>query len=125
MADQRRNDETRDFTPDFGSTFDDYGEYREPVAEPPSRAENREKHLKRFRFPRLLRLAIFAAIAIWLGILAAKWGWKWADDVLALTRPDQNVEVVINENDDLDDITRTLKDAGAIEYEWLFKLYCK
>ena len=125
LADQRRNDETRDFTPDFGSTFDDYGEYREPVAEPPSRAENREKHLKRFRFPRLLRLAIFAAIAIWLGILAAKWGWKWADDVLALTRPDQNVEVVINENDDLDDITRTLKDAGAIEYEWLFKLYCK
>ena len=60
-----------------------------------------------------------------LGKLAAKWGWRWADDVLALTRPDEDVEVIINESDDLDEITATLKEAGAIEYEWLFKLYCK
>ena len=125
MADQRKNDETQQFTPDFGNTFDDYGEYQEPVAEPPARAVKRERHFKRFRFPRLFWMALFVAVAVGLGLLAAKWGWIWADDVLALTRPDQNVEVVINENDDLDDITQTLKDAGAIEYEWLFKLYCK
>ncbi len=125
MANEQKNNETRDFTPDFGNTFDDYGEYSEPVAEAPARPQKRQRHLKRLRFPRLFWVALFVAIAVGLGLLAAKWGWKWADDVLALTRPDENVEVVINENDDLDEITRTLKDVGAIQYEWLFKLYCK
>ena len=120
-----KNDETQVFTPDFGNAFDDFGEYREPVTEAPARQTRRTRHLKRFRFPRLVWVALFIAVAIGAGLLAAKWGWKFADDVLALTRPDRNVEVVINENDDLDDVTLTLKEAGAIEYEWLFKLYCK
>ena len=129
MNDNNQNkpqtDETQVFTPDFGNTFDDYGEYSEPAIQRPEKAVRRQKHLKRFRFPRLIWVALFLAVAVVLGMLAAKWGWKWADDVLALTRPDQDVEIVINEYDDLDDISRTLKDAGAIEYEWLFKLYCK
>ena len=119
------NDATQVFTPDFGNTFDDYGEYSEPVTEAPARAAKRPRHFKRFRFPRLVWIAVFVAIAVGLGLLGAKWGWKWAEDVCALTRPDQVVEIEINEMDDLDDVTRTLKDAGAIEYEWLFKLYCK
>ncbi len=120
-----RQDETQVFTPDFGNTFDDYGEYQEPAAEPPAKAEKRPRRLKRLRFPRLFWVLLFVGIAVGLGLLAAKWGWKWADDVLALTRPDEYVEVEINDNDDLDTITATLKEAGAIEYEWLFKLYCK
>lgn len=118
-------DATQTFTPDFGSAFDDYGEYREPTAEPPIRETRQKRHIKRLRFPRLVWVALAVVIAVELGKLAAKWGWEWADDVLALTRPDENVEVVINEGDNLDDITATLKEAGAIEYEWLFKLYCK
>ena len=128
MAEQRNPDNSRnvqEFTPDFGNTFDDYGEYREPVAEAPARVTRRKRHLKKLRFPRLVWVALFLGLAVLLGILAAKWGWKWADDVLALTRPDQFVEIVINENDDLDRITQTLQDAGAVQYGWLFKLYCK
>lgn len=113
------------FTPDFGNTFDDYGEYREPVTAPPSQSVRRPRWVKRMRFPRLVWIVLAVFIAVWLGKLTAEWGWKWADDVLALTRPDENVEVIINEGDDLDIITATLKEAGAIEYEWLFKLYCK
>lgn len=116
---------TQTFTPDFGNAFDDYGEYREPSTEPPAREIRRQRHIKRLRFPRLAWVALAVAIAVLLGTLAAKWGWKWANDVLALNRPDEEVEVIINESDDLDDIASTLKEAGAIEYEWLFKLYCK
>ncbi len=126
MAEQQNNNElTQVFTPDFGNTFDDYGEYREPSIIAPAQEPKRPRHLKRIRFPRLIWVALFLAAAVGLGLLAAKWGWRWADDVLALTRPDEVVEVVINDTDDLDDITATLKEAGAIEYEWLFKLYCK
>lgn len=116
---------TQTFTPDFGNAFDDYGEYREPVMEPPVRQTRRQRHLKRLRFPRLIWVALFLFTAVWLGTLAAKWGWRWANDVLGLNRPDETVEIVINDTDDLDDIAQTLKEAGAIEYEWLFKLYCK
>ena len=126
MANENKSmEETKQFTPDFGNTFDDYGEYREPVAEAPERQTKRKRHVKRFRFPRLLWVALFLAIAVGLGLLAAKYGWMWADDVLGLTRPDQEVEIVINENDDFDDVVQTLKEAGVIEYEWLFRLYCR
>jgi UPF0755 protein len=113
------------FSPDFGNTFDDYGEYAEPTPEAPPQKPSKKWHIKRMPFPRILKLAIYVAILVGLGLLAAKWSWKFADDVLALTRPDEDVEIVINENDDLDDITETLKEAGSIEYGWLFKLYCK
>ena len=126
MAEQQYNNEqTQVFTPDFGNTFDDYGEYQDPSVSAPVQETKRPRHLKRMRFPRLIWVALFLAVAVGLGLLAAKWGWKWAEDVLALTRPDATVEVVINDTDDLDDIAATLKEAGAIEYEWLFKLYCK
>ena len=97
-------EKTQVFTPDFGNTFDDYGEYREPSVAPPAKSAKRKHHIKRFRFPRLVWVAVFLAAAVLLGLLAAKWGWRWADDVLALTRPDQEVEVVINDSDDLDDM---------------------
>ena len=77
------------------------------------------------QFPWVLKLVIYLLVVVAIGALAAKYAWKFADDVLALTRPEKTVEVTIHEKDDLDDITSTLKDVGAIEYEWLFKLYCK
>lgn len=125
MNQEQRRQSGENFTPDFGNTFDDYGDYREPAAEAPAQKPYRKRHLKRLRFPTLIKIAVFVAVAVVLGVLAAKWGWNWADDVLALTRPDEMVEVVINDTDDLDDIAQTLKEAGAIKYEWLFKLYCK
>ena len=99
---------TQTFTPDFGNAFDDYGEYREPVTEAPVREVRRPRHVKRLRFPRLAWIALAVVVAVMLGKLAAKWGWRWADDVLALTRPDEDVEVIINESDDLDEIAATL-----------------
>ena len=81
--------------------------------------------IKKIRFPRILILAIYFALVVGLGIFIAKFGWKLADDALALTRPDEFTEITIVDNDDLDSVTAKLKDVGAIKYEWLFKLYCK
>ena len=77
------------------------------------------------RIPKLLILAAYFALVVVVGLLAAKIGWKLADDVLALTRPDESIEITISENDTLDSVTAKLKKAGAVKYEWLFKLYCK
>ncbi len=116
---------TQAFVPDFGNAFDDYGDYEEPEVDPAATRLKPRRHIKKIKIPLIIKLAVYLVIVFFIGKLAANIGWKFADDVLALTRPNKDVEVVINENDELDDIARTLKDAGAIKYDWLFKLYCK
>lgn len=113
------------FEPNFGNAFDDYGDYEEPDVDPAATRLKQRRHVKKFKLPLLAKLAIYLVIVFLLGKLAARVGWQLAVDVLALTRPNEDVEVTINENDELDDIAKTLKEVGAIKYEWLFKLYCK
>ncbi len=111
------------FEPDFGDAFDDFGDYDENYDDQPQQPTR--KHLKRQRFPKIIFVAVWFAVVIGLSILAANFIWSCVDDAAALTRPDQNVEIVINDGDDLDTVTNTLKEAGAIDKEWLFKLYCR
>lgn len=51
--------------------------------------------------------------------------WFAADDVLALTKADNVVTIVVQEEDNLDDVAQNLKDHGLIRYKFLFKLYGK
>lgn len=121
------NSTVDDFEPDFGDTFDSYGEYNEYPEQPSAekQTEKPRRHLKRFRFPGFVIVILWFALVFVLSIIAANFAWDCADDVLALTKPDQNVEIRIDDDDDLDSIAAKLKDAGVIEKEWLFKLYCR
>ena len=51
--------------------------------------------------------------------------WECAQDVLALGRSDEVVQVSISRGSELDDIAQMLKEKGIIKYPWLFKLYCR
>lgn len=51
--------------------------------------------------------------------------WFAADDVLALTKPDNVVTITINQGDTLEDVAQNLKDHGLINYKFLFVLYGK
>ena len=125
LPSDQATDNADSFEPDFGHAFDDYGEYEEPKPQPVVRRIRKPSLIKKVRFPRLLILAIYFALVVGLGLLLAKVGWNLADDVLALTRPDELAEISISDNDTLDTVTAKLKEAGAVKYEWLFKLYCK
>ena len=114
-----------EFEPDFGRAFEDYGDYNEPTVEPIAPQVKKRIGFKRFPVPKLLKLAIYLVLLYFLGVFLSNIGWKLADDALGLTRAEEEVEIVINEKDDLDDVTAKLKQAGTIKYEWLFKLYCK
>ena len=117
--------DAQNFEPDFGNAFDDYGDYEQERPAPVQRTKKRKSHIKRLPFPFVVKLAIYLAIIVGLGYLAADYAWKLADDALALTRSDEQVEIVINENDSFDEVAATLKEAGAINYEWLFKYFCR
>ena len=119
--------EQKDFEPDFGDAFSDYGTYEgDAEAEPEQKPVRRRRRrlIKKIKFPFLLKLAIYFAVVALLGVLLANVGWSLAEDVLGLARPDMEVEITVNNNYTLDDIASTLKENGAIRYEWLFKLFC-
>lgn len=68
---------------------------------------------------------IYWVMVVAVALLLAKFVWLCADDMLALTKPDETVTVTLHESDDLDSITDKLYDAGLIRYKWLFRIYGK
>ena len=77
--------------------------------------------------PRLapgLKVLLYVCCVLAASVLLAVVGWRLADDVLALTKPDEEVTITVPENATIADVSRELKKQGLIEYEWLFRFYC-
>ena len=70
-------------------------------------------------FSTVIYIGMVAAVSL----LLAKFAWLCADDVLALTKPDEVTTVTIGENATLGEIADALHDADLINYPWLFKIY--
>lgn len=83
-----------------------------------------EEERKQKKVPKALRTLVYLAVVLTLGFALAYFGWICAGDVFALSKPDREVEVVLEENPTVDEVTELLKEKGLIEYPWLFKLYC-
>ena len=116
--------EPDDFTPDFGHTFDDYGEFEEPQPEeelPPEPPRKRHKRIVPLFVKIILYVVIVAVVSVGAGYAA----WACATDVLAFGRSSDTIQVTVPENASLDAITDMLHENGLIQYPWLFKLYCK
>ena len=74
--------EPDDFTPDFGHTFDDYGEFEEPQPEeelPPEPPRKRHKRIVPLFVKIILYVVIVAVVSVGAGYAA----WACATDVLA------------------------------------------
>ena len=100
---------------------------RSPAA--PARRTSRKK--MKSRGAGLLGLPHFVCTLVLIGmILAAGFTlamtvWTCADDLMALTKPDQEVSVTILESDSMEQITKKLVDAGLVRYDWLFNKYAE
>lgn len=94
---------------DYYYEDDEYYEDEPYYEEPP------KKTVKRSALYMLAVLLISALLAVLM--------WFAADDVLALTKADNVVPIVVSEGDNLEDVAQNLKDHGLIRYKFLFKLY--
>ena len=77
--------------------------------------------------PRLapgIKVLLYVCCVLAASVLLAVCGWRLADDVLALTKPDEEITITVPENATIADVSHALKDKGLIEYEWLFRFYC-
>lgn len=112
------DDTYEDYDQDYDGEYydDDYDEddeyYDEDEYDGP-----RPKSLGRTVAYMLTVLLIAAALAVVM--------WFAADDVLALTKPDNVITITVAEGDTLDDVAQNLKDHGLVNYKFLFLLYGK
>jgi UPF0755 protein len=79
---------------------------------------------KKSGLPSGVRVLLYVCCVLAASVLLAVGAWKCADDVLALTKPDRDVTVTIDQGASIADVSKELKSKGLIEYEWLFKIYC-
>ena len=89
--------EPDDFTPDFGHTFDDYGEFEEPQPEeelPPEPPRKRHKRIVPLFVKIILYVVIVAVVSVGAGYAA----WACATDVLAFGRSSDTIQVTVPEN---------------------------
>ncbi|MDR1692753.1 MAG: endolytic transglycosylase MltG [Oscillospiraceae bacterium] len=71
-----------------------------------------------------LRGILYFVFILVVSSFLAVFAWNCANDVLALSKPDQEVSVTIAEDYTIAELSRNLKELGVIEHTWLFTLYC-
>lgn len=74
--------------------------------------------------PHFISTIILVALVIAMSLTLARVLWLWADDVLALTKTEQEIKVSISDSDTMNDISKKLEEAGLIRYPFLFNMYC-
>lgn len=74
--------------------------------------------------PIVLKVLLYIAAVLAASFALSLFAWLCAGDVLALSKPDREVEVVLTDGDTIDSVTDQLKEKGLIEFKWLFKIYC-
>ena len=97
----------------------EYEDAAEPQPEEPA-----AQSAARERLPAGVRALVYVCCVLAASVLLAIFAWRCADDVLALTKTDQDITVTVPENATIADVSRELKAKGLIRYEWLFKFYC-
>ena len=108
--------------PEQPESPDEPDEAEKPEKPKKVKKEKRPKE-KRERLPAGIRALIYVVCVLGSAALLALAGWVCADDVLALTKPDEVVTVTVGENDTLRDVAKTLHKDGLIRFEWLFRFY--
>lgn len=108
----------------FGDTPEQPGEPEEEVR--PARRKAPKKPKKGsglLGIPHFVATLIYFAVILAISVTLARMLWLCADDMLALTKEDQEITVTIAETDTLEDIADKLVDAGLVRYKKVFLFY--
>lgn len=119
---QEYSDEYEETSPDEEGE-DEYDSLRKNKK--PRRKKIKKKGTGLFGIPHFISGLILTALVLFIGVTAARVGWLWADDLLALTKEDRVVTVTITNSDTMNDIAQKLANAGLVRYPGLFNAYCK
>ena len=86
--------------------------------------EEEQPPKKHQRLPAGIRVLLYVCCVLAVAVLLAVAAWRFADDVLALTKDDTEVTVTVADGATISQIASELHSKGLVRYEGLFKLYC-
>ena len=93
---------------------------RRPRQPAHTESKSRPRRRRRRRMNPFLYLSLVIAVSAMLAGIA----WIWAGDVLALNKAPASAVITVERDASLNDVARTLKENGLIEYKTLFKIFC-
>ena len=99
-------------------------EYADLMTDEEQAVQEPEEERPRYRMPAGVRVLMYVCFVLAASIVLAVGIWKCADDVLALTKPDQDISVTIRDSATIEQISKELEANGLVKYGWLFRLYC-
>ena len=103
-----------------GSKQESAGKTREEVPMP---KKKQPKQKKPYRYHRRLNPVLYVIMVMIISGLAACIGWLLMDDVCSLNKPWTEVSVQVTKQDDLRSVSHKLKNAGLVNYPWLFEIF--
>ena len=78
---------------------------------------------KAYRYRRGVNPVLYVIMVMIISGLAACIGWLLMDDACSLNKPWVEVSVQVTQQDDLKSVAKKLKNAGLVNYPWLFELF--
>ena len=100
----------------------DEPEYEEELPVQPDSAERRPQ---RSAAMGCFMAVLYVVFILSMSALIAGFGWISACDMLGLMKEDRAEMVRVSPSDSIVEVTNTLKEAGIIDYPWLFKLFAR
>lgn len=85
----------------------------------------RKKGYGLFGIPHLVSTAIWLVLIVFIGVSLGRMLWVCCADLMAFGKTPQEITITINDNEDIDSISKKLGDAGLVRYPGLFKLFAQ
>lgn len=78
-----------------------------------------------FGIPHLLSTAIWLVLIVFIGVSMGRLLWVCCADLMAFGKTPQEITITIDDNEDIDSISKKLGEAGLVRYPGLFKLFAQ
>lgn len=94
-----------------------------PGKEPTEPKQHRRRAKVRSLGVTFLVAVLYVVCVLSIAFLGATFGWRWANDLLALNKDELTASVTIDAGDSVDEVAAKLEDAGLIDYPYLFEIF--
>ncbi len=94
-----------------------------PGQEPTESKPHRRRAKVRSLGVTFLVAVLYVVCVLSIAFLAATFGWRWANDLLALNKDELTASITVEAGDSIEEVASKLEDAGLIEYSYLFEIY--
>lgn len=91
-------------------------------SEPPPQPPRKRRRVRSLAVTFLVAV-LYVVCVLSIAFLSATFGWRWANDLLALNKEPLTASITIQAGESVDEVAEKLHDSGLIEYPFLFEVF--